>query len=235
MKLLLLNLVTFSLFNYTFMISRPIYQGSDWRKFSIWNSVTSFYNITRQQCGRNVQDVIFQIVSGTCLLYSFWPSALIHRIVGVFFIAEKYLVPLFILMYCYGKIIWVLSKRAESNLDTTDSQGDKFQLAKKNTIKTFLIVSVCFVLCWFNAQLAYLLYNLGFNISLAGTYNKVSTVIAFVNCTINPFIYLIKYRDYQVALKSFFSCFFSAHNERNPRRQEVRSSSVVSSEVNTAS
>ena len=179
--------------------------------------------------------IIFQIVSGTCLLYSFWPSALIHRIVGVFFIAEKYLVPLFILMYCYGKIIWVLSKRAESNLDTTDSQDDKFQLAKKNTIKTFLIVSICFVLCWFNAQLAYLLYNLGFNISLAGTYNKVSTVIAFVNCTINPFIYLIKYRDYQVALKSFFSCFFSAHNERNPRRQEVRSSSVVSSEVNTAS
>ena len=136
-------------------------------------------------------------------------------------------------MYCYGKIIWVLSKRAESNLDTTDSQGDKFQLAKRNTIKTFLIVSVCFVLCWLNAQLAYLLYNLGFNISLAGTYNKVSTVIAFVNCTINPFIYLIKYRDYQMALKSFFSCFFRKRiKEPKPHGQEV--SSAVTSEVNAA-
>ena len=178
---------------------------------------------------------IFQVVSGTCFLYSFWPSALTHRIIGVFLVAEKYVIPIIILIYCYGRIIWVLSKRAESNLDNTGDQGDKFQLAKKNTIKTFLIVSICFFLCWFNSQLAYLLYNLGYNISLADTYNSVSTVIAFVNCTINPFIYLIKYRDYQMALKSFCSCFFSKNNEQKSPHQEVRSSSVVSSEVITAS
>ena len=45
----------------TFMISRPIYQDSDWWKFSIWKyriclSVMSFY--TSQQCGCNVHDVI---------------------------------------------------------------------------------------------------------------------------------------------------------------------------------
>ena len=45
-----------------FMISRPILHGSDWCKFSIWNSVTSFYNITRQQCGCNVHDVIFHLI-----------------------------------------------------------------------------------------------------------------------------------------------------------------------------
>ena len=27
--------------------------------------------------------------------------------------------------------------------------------------------------------------------------------MAFCNCTINPFIYLVKYRDYQIALKEF--------------------------------
>ena len=173
-------------------------------------------------------------MSGTCFLYSFWPSALIQRIVGVFLVAEEYIIPIIILVYCYGRIIWVLSKRAESNLDNTGDQGDKFQLAKKNTIKTFLIVSICFFLCWFSSQLAYLLYNLGFDISLADTYNSVSTVIAFVNCTINPFIYLIKYRDYQTALKSFFSCFFSKNNERKPGSQEVTSCSVVTSKANTA-
>ena len=46
----------------TFMISSPIYHGSDWWKFSIWNSVTSFYNITRQQCGRNIHNVNFLFV-----------------------------------------------------------------------------------------------------------------------------------------------------------------------------
>ena len=173
-------------------------------------------------------------MSGTCFLYSFWPSALIHRIVGVYLAAEKYIIPIIILVYCYGQIIWVLSKRAESNLDNTGDQGDKFQLAKKNIIKTFLIVSIYFFPCWFNSQLAYLLYNLGFNISLADTYNSVSTVIALVNCTINPFIYLIKYRDPQMDLKSFFSCFFSKNNERKPGSQEVTSCSVVTREVNTS-
>ena len=48
----------------TFIISKPISQGSDWWKFSVWKSrcclsVMSFY--TRQQCGCNVHDVIFYI------------------------------------------------------------------------------------------------------------------------------------------------------------------------------
>ena len=165
-----------------------------------------------------IASIIFQIVSGTSFLYLFWLNALIHRIVGVFLVAEKYIIPIIMLVYCYGRIIWVLSKRAESDLDNTGDQGDKFQLAKKNTIKTFLIVSICFFLCWFNSQLAYLLYNLGYDISLADTYNSVSTVIAFVNCTINPFIYLIKYRDYQMALKTFFSCFISKNKKKETRQ-----------------
>ena len=146
---------------------------------------------------------------------------------------EEYLIPLMILTFCYGRIIWILSKRVDSNLDQGGSQGEKFQLARKNTIKTFLLVSICFALCWLNAQLLYLLLNLGFNMDLMGTYSKFSTLIAFVNCTINPFVYLIKYKDYQTALKLFFVC--KCQRNENMSESQCEATSKTGVNLNDAS
>ena len=46
------------------------------------------------------------------------------------------------------------------------------------------------------------MYNLGFKAKWNGTYFKFTVLMVFLNCTINPFIYLIKYRDYQEALRA---------------------------------
>ena len=146
---------------------------------------------------------------------------------------EEYIIPIIILVYCYSRIIWVLSKRSESKLEgaSTHAQDDKFQLAKRNTIKTFLLVSICFALCWGSSQMAYLLFNLGYVYEYSGTYTKVSTSIAFLNCTINPFIYLIKYKDYQMALKSFLSCMWKNHANKRESQIMSRSGLTVSSTV----
>ena len=125
---------------------------------------------------------------------------------GLCLVLIEFLIPLFILIYCYGRIVWVLSRRIDSQLNSAENQTDKFQIARKNTIRTFLLISVCFVVCWSSEQVFYFMSNLGYHSDFNGLFYKVSVVMAFWNCTINPFIYLVKYRDFQIALKEFCDC-----------------------------
>ena len=146
----------------------------------------------------------FQVINDDCLLYSFWPSPLFKNAYGVFVFIITFLVPLIILIFCYGKIVWVLTRRIDSNL--SGMKNDKFELARTNTIKTLLLVALYFIICWSNNQVYYLMYNLGFNVDWNSSFYQSTVVMAFLNCTINPFIYLAKYQDFQTALKLFFGC-----------------------------
>ena len=100
---------------------------------------------------------------------------------------------------------------ANAVTQVANTAKDKFQLARRNTIKTLLIVACCFIICWSQNQTIYFMYNCGYDLDFNSTYFQFTIVMVFLNCTINPFIYLIKYRDYQEALKTFFHC----KNERD--------------------
>ena len=137
----------------------------------------------------------------------------------------QFFIPVFVLMICYGQIIWVLTRRINTDLmknnsnnvsALTDNAGpttkavdlgkEKFQLARRNTIKTLLIVGICFIICWPQNQIIYFMYNCGYDVKFNSVYFDFTILMVFVNCTVNPFIYLIKYRDYQEALRTFFHC-----------------------------
>ena len=50
------------------------------------------------------------------------------------------------------------------------------------------------------------MYNLGYEIDWNSVYYMYTILMIFLNCTVNPFIYLIKYQDYQQALQNFICC-----------------------------
>ena len=148
--------------------------------------------------------------------------------IGIMFI--QFFIPVLVLIFCYGKIVWVLTRRINTNLlktksemgnsdNTTgpevkaktirqivDNAKDKFQTARRNTIKTLLIVGLCFIICWSQNQVLYFMYNCGYDLNFNSTYLNFTVLMVFLNCTVKPFIYLVKYRDYQEALKTFFQC-----------------------------
>ena len=163
-----------------------------------------------------------QVVRGVCRVYSFWPSVLFSSIFGVFLVIIEFIGPLVILIYCYGRIVWVLTRRIDSTLQPTSSKTDTFLLARTNTLKTFFLISIGFVACWSCAQSFYLMFNIGYHADLNGTFFNVAILIAFFNCTINPFIYLIKYKDYQRALKH---CWKVEGNE------EIKCSTISTSKM----
>ena len=148
----------------------------------------------------------FQTSSGRCRPYACWPSPMFRSGFGIFLVVIEFIAPLVILIYCYGSIIYILTRRVDSSFNTAVPQTDTFQMARKNTIKTFALISVCFVVCWSCNQILFLMYNFGFEVNWNGFINKFGVIMAFTNCTINPFVYLIKYRDYQKALMGLFGC-----------------------------
>ena len=124
-------------------------------------------------------------------------------------------------------------------MDDSDFGNDKgpqthmFQVARRNTVKTFLIISICFVLCWSCSQLNYLVYNFGFDVDFNGTFFKVALLMAFGNCTINPFIYLVKYKDYQIALRELFNGKQSGFDKGEVKHRNVFTSvTTISSTAN---
>ena len=181
----------------------------------------------------------FQFVSNVCYLYQFWPSPLAKGIFGIFALSFTFFIPLIILMYCYGRIVWVLTRRTDSKLSggsgsrngtgsrsgSGSGSSDTFYVARTNTIKTFLTVAVCFVICWSNIEVYsafyYLSSYLGNDTDWNSTYFNFTIFMAFLNCTINPFIYLIKYKDFQEAIRN---CLFrkKSISEISARKQGTR-------------
>ena len=125
---------------------------------------------------------------------------------GVLLVSIQFFIPFLILVYCYGWIVWILTRRIGSNIgDKTavDNVESVFQTARTNTIKTFLLVGICFIICWSNNQIYFLMYTLGYDADWNSIYYRFTIPMIFLNCTVNPFIYLTKYKDYQVALREF--------------------------------
>ncbi len=152
-----------------------------------------------------------QVEEGKCVRL-IWPSEMSQTAMGFVYMLIEFFLPLLIILFCYGRIIWMLSKRVKSTFLEQDnnskrraSHNNTFELAKKNTTITLLIVACFFVICWCQNQVIFFLHNLGYYVDFDSAYYNSTVIAIFVNCTINPFIYLAKYRDYQEALREFMS------------------------------
>ena len=162
----------------------------------------------------------------------------------------QFFIPFTVLIICYGKIVWVLTRRKNTDLikskppadnsknvfeptdnvktvsQAIDSGKEKFQLARRNTIKTLLIVACCFIICWSQNQIIYFMHNCGYEVNFNTTYFQFTVVMVFLNCIVNPFIYLIKYRDYQEALKKFIHCIKEQEGSNSLNSLTISSSNM---------
>ena len=143
-----------------------------------------------------------------------WPNLLISQIVGVYVVIIVVFIPVTILIFVYGRIAWVLSRKVSNDVlagknknDTTmmnaatEMRKKNYETAKRNTIKTLILVAVCFVRCWTGNQVWFLLYNIGYEVKFDSVAYQFFVLMICVNSVINPFLYLIQYTEYQRALK----------------------------------
>jgi len=155
--------------------------------------------------------VTSRVQDGLCL-YSF-ESAELDFIYGICNLVTFFFVPLFIFVYCYGRIVVVLRRQmrvmaahnveGSSQMNASQAQSKR---VKWNVIKTMIIVSVVFVVCYCPNNVFFLiLVRAPPNSTLvAGYYPTV--FLMYLNICMNPFIYATKHDGVKQQLARLIVC-----------------------------
>ncbi len=150
------------------------------------------------------------IVGDQCHVYSRWPSNTVRVSFGLLTCIIQFFIPLGVMIVCYSRIVFVIrSKSKVSHSANVPSGGSSvgtanWSKAKRNTIKTLLLVSLCFVICWAWNQIIFTMFNLGYQEDYSSDFYHFTVVAVFCNCCVNPFVYSLKYEQFQLAAKQMF-------------------------------
>ncbi|XP_072046765.1 allatostatin-A receptor-like [Amphiura filiformis] len=144
--------------------------------------------------------------------------------VGIIQFSMQYLLPILVMLFAYGHIIFVLSKN-QSHHDTPldqrstgttaenrsinthpESLQESIKRARRNVFKTLLLVFAAFVVCWTPNQYAFFFYNLGYNVTLGSTAYRITILMAQSNSAVNFFVYGFKYKQFRRGLRKLFRC-----------------------------
>ncbi len=156
---------------------------------------------------------------GECQLMTNWPSELASGAAGVLTFVLQFVLPLVLMVICYSKIAWKLKSRprpggtaATNGVNNNDADGasnpktDMMSRARRNVIKTVFIVCMCFVACWIGNQVFFLLYNIGYEVSFTSWFYHFTVYAAFINCCINPFIYIAQLNAFRNQARKLLGC-----------------------------
>jgi len=140
------------------------------------------------------------VVEGTCmgyLLYFEIPE--IKNGYGAWNFVSFFLIPLIIFVYCYGHIVVVMRKQtrvmAGHNVEGSAVSASQTQnkRIKWNIIKTMIIVSVFFIVCWFPLNVYTMVVENVLKTSAHTIGYLVAVFLPYVNISMNPFIYATKH------------------------------------------
>ncbi|KAI0216726.1 Somatostatin receptor type 5, partial [Lamellibrachia satsuma] len=143
------------------------------------------------------------IVHGRCSVFTVWPNEATQSAVGIITVVVQYFIPLVFISFCYGRIASVLTREDDIAAGAT-VRSERAAKARRNIIKILAMVSVCFVACWSANQIYFAMYNLGFPVDFNGYFYHFTVICVFVNCCVNPFVYALKYDQFQTALQKLF-------------------------------
>ena len=144
---------------------------------------------------------------GQCTAFTEWPSPFIQRAVGLLTICIQFFLPIVVIGFAYVRIVFRLRhghgalraidgrKSVQLAVDVRRERG--MRRARLNVVKTLVMVSLSFLLCWSPNQIYYTMYNLGFEVSFNHTFYHFTVIAVFLNCCINPFIYAFQYDQFK--------------------------------------
>ncbi len=196
------NLCLLSLEKY-FAIVHPI-----WHKTAFTRSKAIAGMVGVWICGilGNLFTAITSSLQGTtCFRLWFWLSDFARRATGVTNCFLKFLIPIAILVYTYGRILRVISSKvapAGSAHSGQPSGSLKYIIARRKTVKMLILVVACFFICWVWNQVFFLALNLGAPLQLTSPFYQFSVIAVVFNSCINPFIFIFMYEEFKSGLRN---------------------------------
>lgn len=141
-------------------------------------------------------------------------SQAITKVHGCFIMILTYILPLASVL-CLGismsSVLWIKGRGTVNPLQPQHTTQSPKQMKNKaltrtqrNLHKIITIISLIFLLTWSPIQIYYFMYNLGLPLSFSDAFYYVGMSVAIINSTVNPFIYIFKFRQFRATMRTMF-------------------------------
>ncbi len=155
------------------------------------------------------------VQDGQCVVNEF-SSRAAQIAYAIIILIVTYLFPLTFMIIAYVRIYKALQDQlichtADSKNKTNHEQlmGKTNERTRCNIIKTLILVSLVFAVCWALNEVCYFYFNVSGTTHIDETLYNVSVCLAFFNMCANPIIYTFKYRQFQKGLRQAVPCLRS--------------------------
>ena len=155
------------------------------------------------------------VVEGTCLPFQLLAeNPQIKAVYAIWNFLSFFVLPLIMFVYCYGHMVVVMRKQmrvmAGHNVKGSAQSASQAQnkRIKWNIIKTMIIVSVFFIVCWCPLNIYLMIVD---DIALQNSYELnigyvVNLFLPYINISLNPFIYATKHEGVRCILARMIIC-----------------------------
>jgi len=154
------------------------------------------------------------VVDGVCYGRAFSSSRAAEVIHGVWNFVSFFVVVVLIFVVCYWRILAVIRRQASVMAGHRGPGPSSARIqssqAQSNVIKTMIVVSAFYVVCWMPAFTYYLIFNLTTNIPFNESGYYAVVFICFFYICANPFIYAVKFDPVKCVLLSLIPCKMTA-------------------------
>ncbi|XP_033634314.1 adenosine receptor A2a-like [Asterias rubens] len=151
--------------------------------------------------------VLFREENGKCVPNQIPGS----KVMGILVALIQYFLPVGVMLFAYIRI-GVEMKRGAARVAPAPAQhlpggaiapdmAASLLRARRNTFKMLLLVFITFVICWTPNQVIFLMFNLGFRLTLTEWFYYLSVAMVATNSCVNPFIYALKYRQFRKGIR----------------------------------
>lgn len=147
---------------------------------------------------------------GTVYCVEIWEPTISRDVNTVYSTADFivfYALPLLEIIILYSAIIYKIWMRKIPGQVTAANQQLELK-TKKNVLKMLIIAVLTFALFWLPAKIAFFILTFGWGPPCwrTPTFRFLILFLAYVNCAVNPFIYIVFGRDYRNGFKALFQC-----------------------------
>lgn len=143
-----------------------------------------------------------------------WPHGGAQKIFGVIVFINHYLIPLVIMVYVYTRIILRLKRELRPPSTPTSPATQPAEKPKKrhfatvasrSVLKTMIIVSMSYLICWGPNEIIYLYFNCGNDVDFTSFIVTVTVICVLCNMWLNPIIYALNYKELRRGIIDSFS------------------------------
>ena len=145
--------------------------------------------------------------NGTCILIKRMHGTIFMDIIPPYLVIFSIGIPVPTMIICYARMLNVLRNATRPTGTTSVTTNSKaIRAAQINLFQTCIIMLIFFLAAWITDQSAVLLLHFGTYNTLKTTHFTISRLMMFIASTSNPYIWAIRYDDFQKQMLYILGC-----------------------------